>query len=113
MRWRHERRYTGQSPHAFRQYRNTRRALQAIPRWVCWQYETRNGKPTKVPYTTEGRASVTDARSWLPFTNAMSAYELNEQYAGIGFVLSDDDDILGVDLDNVLDERGRPIEMAP
>ncbi len=43
----------------------------------------------------------------------MSAYELNEQYAGIGFVLSDDDDILGVDLDNVLDERGRPIEMAP
>jgi putative DNA primase/helicase len=36
--------------------------LTERPQWVCWRYEERGGKLTKVPYVPEtgGRASTTD-----------------------------------------------------
>jgi putative DNA primase/helicase len=36
--------------------------LTERPQWVCWRYEERDGKPTKVPFTpyTPIRASSTD-----------------------------------------------------
>jgi primase-polymerase (primpol)-like protein len=44
------------------------------PQWVCWRYEVRDGKPTKVPYTpgTLRRASSTDLMTWcyLPIRGA-------------------------------------------
>lgn len=29
--------------------------LKKEPRWVCWKFEQRGGKATKVPYTPTGR----------------------------------------------------------
>ena len=68
-----------------------------------WKYETRDEKPTKVPYRVSGtgRASATDPTSWAPYDACRKVFDLqSDRYAGIGFVLSSDDDLVCVDLDN-------------
>lgn len=76
--------------------------------WVSWRYETRNGKPTKVPYQPSGsRADSTDPGTWTTFEQALSAWCRNRQrYAGLGFVFAKDDPFAGLDLDDSLDEQG-------
>ena len=41
-------------------------------RFVVWKNETRNGKPTKVPYRPSGNrmARSNDPRTWGPFARA-------------------------------------------
>jgi putative DNA primase/helicase len=84
--------------------------LTERPQWVCWRLETRDGKPTKVPYTpgTERRASSTDLMTWSTFDQALAAYEAGEPpYDGIGFVFCSADPFVGIDLDKCRDpERG-------
>src|SRR4051812_6053716 len=80
--------------------------LRERPQWVAWRYERRPGeeKPTKVPYSARSgrRASSTDASTW-------SSYELACQYQqrahldGLGFVFTDDDEYVCLDLDHVRD----------
>jgi putative DNA primase/helicase len=84
--------------------------LKERPQWVCWRYEERDGKTTKVPYTpfTAFRASSTDPKTWTPFEGALVACEVGPEvpfappipYDGIGFVFSDDDPYAGIDLDD-------------
>ena len=72
------------------------------PQWVCWRLETRDGKPTKVPYTpgTERRASTSDLMTWATFKEALAAYTAGElAYDGIGFVFCSADPFVGIDLD--------------
>jgi len=79
--------------------------LQALDRWVCWQRESRDGKGTKVPYRAarpHERASSTDPSTWGPFDMAVAVAETGKA-AGLGFVLGDG--LVGIDLDNVLDEQ--------
>jgi hypothetical protein len=42
--------------------------LAAVPQWVAWQWEERDGKPTKPPLNPHGgqRASTTDPATWGP-----------------------------------------------
>jgi putative DNA primase/helicase len=80
--------------------------LTERPQWVCWRLETRDGKPTKVPYTpgTERRASSTDLMTWSTFDQALAAYKAGEPpYDGIGFVFCNADPFVGVDLDDCFD----------
>jgi putative DNA primase/helicase len=88
--------------------------LKRRPQWVCWRYEERDEKWTKVPYTPETglRASTTDLMTWRPFEDAVQALgaddEMRErmrlpQYDGIGLVLSSADPFVGIDLDNCRD----------
>ena len=50
--------------------------LRQLPQWVCWRYEERGGKPTKVPYQPKGRlASSTDPETWSRFDDVVAAYE--------------------------------------
>jgi primase-polymerase (primpol)-like protein len=76
--------------------------LKERPQWVCWRYEERDGKMTKVPYTpgTTWRASTTDPRSWGMFGFTLRTYSHDATYDGIGFVFSDDDPFCGIDLDD-------------
>jgi primase-polymerase (primpol)-like protein len=88
--------------------------LAERPQWVCWRLETRDGKPTKVPYTpgTERRASSTDLMSWAPFEEALAAYEAGKPpYDGIGFVFCSADPFVGIDLDKCRDAKSG--EVAP
>ncbi len=85
--------------------------LRARPQWVCWRYEERDGKPTKVPYDPETgeKASSTAPRTWGTFGKALRAVE-GGGYAGIGYVLTEDDPFTGFDFDKVRDPRTGKIE---
>jgi hypothetical protein len=37
---------------------NFPRKLRAVPRWLVWRSETRDGKPTKVPYRARAVAAT-------------------------------------------------------
>jgi len=80
--------------------------MKELPQWVLWRSEKRDGKPTKVPYHPKGyKASSNKPRTWSPFQAVWSKYQAGG-FDGIGFVFSDQDDFIGVDLDHILDESG-------
>lgn len=85
--------------------------LKEIPRWVVWRFEGRR----KVPYLAKphGKAcDVTKPSNWVPFEQARITCEMG-RFSGVGFVLSPDDDVVGVDLDNcVINGRPKPEAMA-
>ena len=91
---------------------NVPEQLTERPQWVCWRLEMRDGKPTKVPYTsgTERRASSTDLMTWATFEEALAAYEAGEPpYDGIGFVFCNADPFVGIDLDKCRDPENGEI----
>jgi hypothetical protein len=59
--------------------------MRDLEQWVCWRYEERNGKPSKVPYSalTGERASSTNPTSWSGYFKAVAAYR-ERSYDGIG-----------------------------
>ena len=76
-------------------------ALVEREQWVCWREEDRDGKPTKVPVepTSGAFASTTDPDTWTGFETAFEFLDTGEA-DGVGFVFSEDDPIVGVDLDD-------------
>lgn len=80
--------------------------------WVCWRYETREGKETKVPVSPRtGRlASCSVPLTWADATTAC-AYA-NGHGLGVGFVFSAGDPFAGVDLDRCVGEDGALAEWA-
>jgi putative DNA primase/helicase len=97
-------------------FENVPEQLTERPQWVCWRYERRDGKATKVPRTpsTGLRASSTDLMGWATFSDALAAYWGDTPapaYDGIGFVFSSADPFVGIDLDDCrVPETG---EIAP
>jgi len=77
--------------------------LRERPQWVCWRYETRDGKPTKIPYSpiTNTRASSTEPATWTTFEHAIDA---STNFDGVGYVFASDDPFTGVDFDDCLAE---------
>ncbi|PHA82779.1 phage/plasmid primase, P4 family [Bacillus pseudomycoides] len=73
--------------------------LKALPQWILWRKEKRNGKPTKVPYQVDGEmAQANNRRTWSTFATAVKFY-LEGDYDGIGFVFSRQDNYIGIDID--------------
>jgi len=72
-----------------------------LDQWVLWRLVRRKGdsKPTKQPHSVTGTlASSTDPHTWAPFEAAARLF-VRGGYDGLGFVFSDTDPYLGVDLD--------------
>ncbi|MES3161577.1 MAG: hypothetical protein PPP55_08415 [Halorubrum sp.] len=86
-------------------------ALTARDQWVCWRREDRDGKATKVPVepSTDGYASTTDGSTWTSVETALASTE-DADVDGIGFVFTDDDPIVGVDLDDCRDPDSGKID---
>lgn len=88
--------------------------LAARDQWVTWRLEARRGgaKPQKVPYNarTGARASHSDPATWSSFDAALAACT-TRGHAGIGFVFSEGDPYVGIDLDHARDPRTG--EVAP
>jgi len=78
--------------------------LQLRPQWVLWKYVDRDGKTTKMPIDprTGGHASSTDNSTWTSFDDALTATRNFASIAGIGFVFTQDDPFVGVDLDECI-----------
>ncbi|MEX0417373.1 phage/plasmid primase, P4 family [Bacillus sp. C30] len=73
--------------------------LKALPQWILWKFETRNGKQTKVPCQVTGEmAQANNRRTWSTFATAVKFY-LEGEYDGIGFVFSRQDNYIGIDID--------------
>lgn len=70
-------------------------------RWVNYRLEEVNGRMTKVPYAVDGRkASSIDERTWSTFEKTKAASKQ------LGIVFTPEKNLLGIDLDKVLDEKG-------
>ncbi|SFT09256.1 phage NrS-1 polymerase family protein [Halostagnicola kamekurae] len=78
--------------------------LRKRDQWVCWRGESRDGKPTKIPVTPGSGefASSTDPTTWTSVKTALE-YADSREADGVGFVFTDDDPIVGVDLDDCRD----------
>src|SRR5919112_5637798 len=85
--------------------------MRDLRQWVCWRLEERDGKPTKIPYSsaTGQRASSTNPETWVSYSEAVSAYR-EDGYGGVGFVFTPEDEFCGVDLDRCLDPETGEIE---
>jgi len=83
-------------------FNNIPHEIRIYPQWVVWRYEdTDSKKPTKVPYSakTGHLASVTDPNTWAAFDECVNAMS-SGWYAGIGFVLTENDPYSFIDLDD-------------
>jgi putative DNA primase/helicase len=90
--------------------------LQVLPQWLTWDYvwdekKTKWQKPPRECY--EGnRASGTDPRNWGSYKQALMTVN-RMGLAGVGFALSADDGLTGIDLDNCRDpETGQLSDLA-
>jgi hypothetical protein len=83
--------------------------LKQLKQWVLWKIEFeqkgKEKKPKKKPkrVDTLKNASTTKENTWSSFEDAVTAYENNKGYVdGIGFVFTDNDPFVGIDLDDVI-----------
>lgn len=102
--------------------------LQAHPQWVCWMAtpstKKENPKPDKVPVNarTGQPASTTTPNSWSSYHEAVNFYQskLGVQHtvstkngprtgpiAGIGFVMTESDPYVGIDIDGCINTEGK------
>ena len=85
--------------------------LKDRPNWVCWRYETRDGKETKIPYNaaTGAKAKADDPSTWATFEVACDAADcLSLNYGshdGIGFEFGGTS-IAGIDFDSAISDDG-------
>jgi putative DNA primase/helicase len=89
-------------------------ALRQCDQWIVWKAvemtkSDGSKKTTKVPYhpMTGEKASSKKSSSWSSFDTVVEAYLFGEEFAGIGFVFSSEDDFVGIDLDSCFDEDGK------
>ena len=77
--------------------------LKEVDQWVCWRKQKRDGKAkaTKVPVnpSTGKRASTTNPDTWADFRTAVGASE-EHRCDGVGFVFTEDDPYIGIDIDH-------------
>lgn len=80
--------------------------LKCFPQWVLWRYQPRGPgrKPDKQPVNprTLANAGVNWPNTWTSFAYAYTAYLKHRQrgMAGLGFVLTRNDPIVAIDLDD-------------
>ncbi len=85
--------------------------LKALPQWLCWKLEERDGKPTKIPYNPRigSKAQSVNPATWGSFEEAVKAVS-RLKCSGVGFVFTDADPYVGVDLDKCFDPETGSIE---
>lgn len=78
--------------------------LKHTPQWVVWKAEERKGKSTKVPYQINGRlAQSNNPETWSHFDDTINIF-YQGGYDGIGFMFSENDPFVGIDIDKCFDE---------
>lgn len=78
-------------------------AMTRRDQWLCWATGRRNGKTTKIPKNpnTGGPGRADEPQTWASYE---AAKEASDQHGwGLGFVFTDDDPLIGIDLDHMRD----------
>jgi putative DNA primase/helicase len=72
--------------------------LKQLSQWVLWRFsKNEKGELTKKPYQTTGNlAKTNDKTTWTSITNVLLKAK---NFDGIGFVFTENDDLVGIDLD--------------
>lgn len=81
--------------------------LKARRQWVAWRYtEREDGKPTKPPVNPHNGygASHSDPATWGTYEQA-AKYAADHGLPGVGYVISDNDELTGADLDDCRDSE--------
>ena len=78
--------------------------LKEINRWVCWNYLFKKGNWTKVPLRADvaSGGDCNDPANHRSFEEVWLRYSSSD-FSGIGFVLTNEDDLLGVDCDKCIE----------
>jgi putative DNA primase/helicase len=95
-------------------------ALEELRRYaqgVCWRHsaiDLATGKRKKIPLNpkTGGQASVTAPDTWGTLDEALALKARARLVDGIGFVFTDSDPFIGIDLDGCIDENGNVSDQA-
>jgi putative DNA primase/helicase len=76
-------------------------AIRSRSQWVGWRFETRDGKQTKVPINPHKgrRAKSNDPTTWSDYETALAAAD-KFGLEGVGFMFSQDDPFIGIDIDD-------------
>jgi putative DNA primase/helicase len=79
-------------------------ALKSRHHWVCWRYGWHKEKWTKIPYEANGqtKANVTNKFIWSTFEKVFATYQKGE-VDGVGYVLSEKQHLVAIDLDHCRD----------
>lgn len=87
---------------AFEAYSSVPEPLRDVDRWLNYKLSERDGKTTKIPkrpLAPTRNANVADPSSYGCFDAAVHALA-SGKVTGLGFVFSDEDEIMGVDIDH-------------
>lgn len=86
--------------------------LKQDRKWVAWEHKKRrSGKPLKKPINpqTGQGASVSNPKHWGSYDQA-AARAARDNLAGLGYVLTNNDGITGIDIDGVRDKETGELE---
>jgi len=82
--------------------------LTELKQWVCWRLvpDKDGGKDKKIPFNpdTGKPASSNKPDTWTDYATAVDALE-RYGFTGLGFVFSDTDGLVGVDIDHCFDKE--------
>lgn len=86
-------------------------ALQNRPQWVLWHLRQKGEeKPTKVPINPSGYPiDAVKKKNWMSYKEASKCLDDNSSI-GLGFALSEESEIICIDLDNVRDPETSEIK---
>lgn len=88
--------------------------LLELDQWICWRVDRRDGRDEKIPMQADREqiAKSTDPDTWSDYESAVETATEYEDF-GLGFVFTEDDPFVGVDLDYCRDpETGEIDEWA-
>lgn len=89
-------------------YRNIPEELKNMRQWVCYKATPRGNKVTKIPVNPISGNPIDSNRedNWLKLEEAIKYIGTNV-VTGIGFVFTEQDDYVGIDIDNCIDKDGQ------
>lgn len=86
-------------------------ALKAHARWAPWRavWNAKRGKWDKVPCSPSGyMLSTRRPEAWVAFDVALRAYQATPgRFAGVGYLMTGEHGLVGVDLDRCVDAQGQ------
>lgn len=89
---------------------NIPRVLKKLRKWVCWKGVRKGDSWTKVPFNaiSLNTAKINDPDDWTDGKKAHNSMKEND-FDGIGYVLTDDDPYVGIDIDHCVDRKTKEI----